>query len=78
MSNFIKKYIMRRFGIPYKIVSDNGTPFANKQVRTTFDDYGIKHCRSTSYYPYVNGQAEATNRTLLRIFSKMVYNYMGG
>ncbi|GLU18568.1 hypothetical protein SLE2022_348610 [Rubroshorea leprosula] len=32
VSNFIKEHIIYRFGIPYKIVSDNGTPFVNQHV----------------------------------------------
>ena len=30
IANYIREYLVCRFGIPYKIVSDNGTPFANK------------------------------------------------
>ncbi|XP_008231232.1 PREDICTED: uncharacterized protein LOC103330426 [Prunus mume] len=78
IANFIREYIVCRFGIPYKIVTDNGTPFVNKQVSSTLSGYGIKHHRSMPYYPQENGQAEATNKTLLRILSKMVYKYEGG
>ncbi|BFG30001.1 hypothetical protein CerSpe_162750 [Prunus speciosa] len=78
ISNFIREYIVCRFGIPYKMVTDNGTPFVNKQVSSTLSGYGIKHRRSTPYYPQGNGQAEATNKTILRILSKMVYEYEGG
>ncbi|KAL6126265.1 hypothetical protein ACLB2K_074316 [Fragaria x ananassa] len=51
------------FGIPYKIVTDNGTHFVNQEVSTTLKRYGIKDRRSTPYYPQGNGQAEATNKT---------------
>ncbi|GLU03802.1 hypothetical protein SLE2022_209800 [Rubroshorea leprosula] len=51
MSNFIKVCIIYRFGIPYKIVSDNGTPFVNQHVRRLLDTYKIKHRKSTPYYP---------------------------
>ncbi|CAL8992530.1 unnamed protein product [Prunus brigantina] len=77
VSNFIREYIVCRFGIPYKMVTDNGTPFVNRQVSSTLSGYGIKHRRSTPYYPQGNGQAEATNKTILRILSKMVYEYQG-
>jgi ribonuclease HI len=30
--NFIREHIMCRFGIPHRIISDNGTPFINKDV----------------------------------------------
>ena len=39
------------------------------------EHYRVKHQRSTPYYPQDNGQKEATNRMLLRILSKMVFDY---
>jgi hypothetical protein len=75
VANFIQEHIITRFGIPYKLISDNGTPFINKDVREVLEHYQVKHQRSTPYYPQGNGQAEATNRMLLRILSKMVFDY---
>ena len=76
--NFIREHIICRFGVPHKIVSDNGNPFVNKDVCKLLDHRHIKHRRSTPYYLQGNGQAEATNRVLLKILSKMVYEYEGG
>ena len=78
VANFIREHIITRFGIPHKIISDNGTPFVNKSVREVLENYRIKHHRSTPYYPQGNGLAEATNRMLLRILSKMVFDYGKG
>ncbi|CAL8174481.1 unnamed protein product [Prunus armeniaca] len=78
ISNFILKYIVCRFGFSYKIVTDNGTPFVNKQVNSTLSGYSIKHSLSMLHYSQDNDQVEATNKTLLRILSKMVYEYEGG
>uniref|UniRef100_A0A2N9IR83 Integrase catalytic domain-containing protein n=1 Tax=Fagus sylvatica TaxID=28930 RepID=A0A2N9IR83_FAGSY len=78
MANFIREHIITRFGIPHKIISDNGTPFINKNVREVLEHYRIKHRRSTPYYPQGNGQVEAINRMLLRILSKMVFDYGKG
>jgi transposase InsO family protein len=75
VANFIREHIITRFGIPYKLITDNGTPFINKDVREMLEHYRVKHRRSTPYYPQGNGQAEATNRMLLRILSKMVFDY---
>uniref|UniRef100_A0A2N9FW41 Integrase catalytic domain-containing protein n=1 Tax=Fagus sylvatica TaxID=28930 RepID=A0A2N9FW41_FAGSY len=75
VANFIREHIITRFGIPYKLISDNGTPFINKDVREVLEHYQVKHRHSTPYYPQGNGQAEATNRMLLRILSKMVFDY---
>ncbi|XP_050248506.1 uncharacterized protein LOC126695728 [Quercus robur] len=78
VANFIHEHIICRFGIPHKIVSDNGTRFVNKDVHKLLDHRHIKHRKSTPYYPQGNGHAEATNRVLLRILSKMVHKYEGG
>uniref|UniRef100_A0A2N9GAK8 Integrase catalytic domain-containing protein n=1 Tax=Fagus sylvatica TaxID=28930 RepID=A0A2N9GAK8_FAGSY len=78
VANFIRKHIITRFGIPHKIISDNGTLFVNKSVREVLEHYQIKHRRSTPYYPQGNGQAEATNRMLLRILSKTIFDYGKG
>ena len=75
VANFIREHIITRFGIPYKLITDNSTPFINKDVREMLEHYRVKHRRSTPYYPQGNGQAEATNKTLLRILSKMVFDY---
>jgi hypothetical protein len=75
VANFIREHIITRFGIPYKLITDNGTPFINKDVREVLEYYRVKHRCSTPYYPQGNGQAEATNRMLLRILSKMVFDY---
>ena len=37
--------------------------------------YQVKHRHSTPYYPQGNGQVEATNRMLLHILSKMMFDY---
>ena len=37
--NFIKENIIVRFGVPYRIISDNGTPFVNSEVRKMLKFY---------------------------------------
>lgn len=73
VANFIRENVIYRFGIPKRLSSDNGTPFVNFETRHLCEEYGIDHIKSTPYYPQGNGQAEATNKTLLRILSRMVY-----
>ena len=78
MANFIKENIIVRFGVPHKIISDNGTPFVNSDVRKMLEFYQVKHYHSSPYYPQENGQAEATNKVLIKIISKMSQEYIGG
>ena len=71
VANFLKENIICRFGAPNKIISDNGTPSLNKDVCRLTKWYSISHMTSTPYYPKVNGQAEASNKILLKILGKM-------
>ncbi|XP_075646558.1 uncharacterized protein LOC142617518 [Castanea sativa] len=64
--------------MPHRIISDNGTPFVNSNVRRMLKFYQVKHHRSSPYYPPGNGQAEAINKVLIKIISKMSQEYIGG
>ena len=71
IANFIIENIIVRFGVPHRIISDNGTPFVNSGIRKMLEFYQVKHHLSSPYYPQGNRQVEATNKTLIKIISKM-------
>ena len=75
MTNFIREYIITRFGIPRRLISDNGTLFINKDMKNLIETYYIKHGKSTPYYPQGNGQVKTTNRVMLKILKKMKHEY---
>ncbi|CAL5444637.1 unnamed protein product [Camellia sinensis] len=77
VANFIKENIICRFGVPNTIISDNSTAFIKKYVKSLLETYQVKHHKSTPYYSKGNGQAEATNKTLIRILSKMMDEFGG-
>ena len=70
--SFIHKNILCRFGIPHDIVSDIGTHFKNERMKTFCSKFKIFHHFSAPYYPQGNGQAEATNKILIRIMERTV------
>ena len=78
VENFIKENIIVRFGVPHRIISNNGTPFVNSDVRKMLKFYQAKHRRSSPYYPQGNGQAKATNKAFIKIISKMSQEYTEG
>ena len=78
VENFIKENIILRFGVPHRIISDNDTLFVNSDIRRMLEFYQVKHHWSSPYYPQGNGQAEAINKTLIKIISKMSQEYTGG
>ena len=77
MANFIREHIITTFGIPKRLISDNGTPFINKDMKNLTKVYYIKHGRSAPYYPQGNGQVKTTNRVMLKILKKMKHEYGG-
>ncbi|XP_059638802.1 uncharacterized protein LOC132281082 [Cornus florida] len=72
---FIREHIICRFGIPAIILSDNGTPFVNSRVAQLLQRYNITQRQFSAYYPKGNGQAETTNKSLLKIFSRTITEY---
>ena len=62
--NFVVKRIICRFGLPKKIVSDNGTQFDSDLFTEFCKRYGIVKSFSSVAYPQANGQVEAVNKTL--------------
>ncbi|XP_030936069.1 uncharacterized protein LOC115961190 [Quercus lobata] len=59
--------IVRRFGIPSTIISDNGRQFDSQGFREFYSSLGIKNQFSPPGHPQANGQTEVMNRTLFKI-----------
>ena len=70
---FLWKNIVYRFEIPQSIVTDNGPQFDSKVYRNFCHELKIRNLYSTPWYPQSNGQAEASNKTLLMALKKRVY-----
>ena len=71
VANFLRENIICSFKVPNRIISNNDTPFLNKDVHHLIDWYSISHTTSISYYPKGNGQAEVSDKRLLNILKKM-------
>jgi hypothetical protein len=69
-ARFIYEDIICRHGCPKKIISDNGTHFANQEIAELLKHYGIKQVFSTAYHPQTNGLVERMNGTIKRALSK--------
>jgi transposase InsO family protein len=69
---FITGHIIHRFGIPQTSTTDQGTSFISKKVCEFVDTYGIKLLNSSPYYALANGQAESSNKTLVKIIKKKI------
>ena len=70
VTQFIWKNIVYRFGIPRSIISDNRPQFDSRVYRDFYQELKIRNLYSTPRYPQSNGQAEASNKTLLTTLKK--------
>ncbi|KAL0860048.1 hypothetical protein ABMA27_010363 [Loxostege sticticalis] len=59
-----------RFGLPKRIVSDNGPPFSSAAFAQYLECNGIKHTLVPPYHPSSNGAAENAVRTIKRVLKK--------
>ncbi|XP_074356553.1 uncharacterized protein LOC141696292 [Apium graveolens] len=64
IKDFIFNSIVCRFGIPYKLISDNGKQFDSKELRKLCEDLNIKKDFVVVYHPESNGQTEAINKII--------------
>ena len=77
VTRFIWKNIVCRFGIPRSIVSDNGPQFDSRVYLEFCQELKIRNLYSTPRYPESNGQAEASNKTLLTALKKRLDSAKG-
>src|SRR4051812_15090043 len=70
--SFLKEHVIHRFGIPQTITTDGGSVFIYHEFREFCEDMGIKLIRSSPYYAQANGQAEASNQSLIKLIKRKV------
>ena len=54
------------------MTTDQGSSFISKEVRTFIESYKIKLLNSSSYYARANGQAESSNKILIKLVKKKI------
>jgi transposase InsO family protein len=58
--------IIYRFGVPRRVLTNNGTQFKGAKFSRCCVDFGIHHQPSSAAHPQTNGQVEHTNGLLLQ------------
>jgi len=69
---FIKHHVVYRFGVPRRIVHDNGPQFISQAFQRFCNKFRIQSVPSTAYYPTANGLAKAFNKTIGKLLKKSV------
>jgi ribonuclease HI len=72
---FITEHIIHRFGVPQTLTTDQGSSFMAKEVKEFAESYKIKMLNSSPYYAQANGQAESSNKTLIKLIKKKIEDH---
>jgi hypothetical protein len=72
MVEFVKEHTIYRIGIPQTITTDQGTQFTSPEFRDFVESMGIKLLNSSPCYAQANGQAEASNKIMIKIIQKKI------
>ncbi|XP_071708773.1 uncharacterized protein [Rutidosis leptorrhynchoides] len=65
IKNFVWNDIVCRYGLPNKIISDNGKQFANNPFKSWREDLSIKQTFTYVAHLQANGQAKVTNKEII-------------
>ncbi|XP_050944019.1 uncharacterized protein LOC127150362 [Cucumis melo] len=72
VAKFIRSHIIYRYGIPHRIVTDNGRQFSNSMVDKLCEKFKFKQYKSSMYNAAANGLAEAFNKALCNLLKKII------
>src|SRR5438105_12634503 len=66
--------IVVRFGVPNRIITDNGTQFTRFEFKDWCEEIGIKICYASVAHPQSNGQVERANGMVLQGVKSRVFD----
>ena len=67
------KQLFARYGLPNKLVSDNGPQFISYEFEDFMKSNGILHIKSAPYHPQTNGEAERFVQTFKHYLKKVEF-----
>jgi hypothetical protein len=70
--HFILEHIVHRFNIPQTLTPNQDSSFMSHQVCEFAESLKIKLLSSSPYYTQPNGQAESSNKTLIKLIKKKI------
>ena len=70
--SFVQEHIIYWFGVPQTLTTEQGPSFMSHQFRELMESMKIKLLNSSLYYAQTNGQAEASNKVLIKIIEERI------
>jgi IS30 family transposase len=72
VKSFVLEHIVYRFGLLQTLTMDQGASFISHQFKEFAASLRIKLLNSSPYYAQANGQAESSNKVLIRLIKKKI------
>jgi hypothetical protein len=70
--SFVQEHIIYQFGVPRTLTTDQGPSFMSHEFWEFIESMNIMLLNSSPYYAQANGQAEASNKVLIKIIKKRI------
>jgi transposase InsO family protein len=64
IGNLLHKKLYKQFGLPHKMISDQGPQFAAKAFRAMLSRLGVNLVLLTAYHPQTDGTVERVNQEI--------------
>lgn len=75
VARVLKNNVMCHYGVPNKIITDNGYNLNNKMMKEFCANFKIEHHNSARYWSKMNNVVEAANKNIKKIIQNMVITY---
>ena len=74
VKNTFSDSVILEYGVPERVLTDQGTNFLSQTMDTLYKQLGIKRLRTTAYRPCCDGRVERFNRTIADMIASYVIN----
>jgi hypothetical protein len=73
--SFVLEHIIHQFGLPQTLMTDQGAAFMSHKFKEFVDSLKIKLLNSSPYHAQANGQAEASNKSIVKLIKRKIEEY---
>src|SRR3954462_9729996 len=77
IERFLVKHVLRRFGTPLMLISDDGMEFCSDRLDDLLERYGSQHQTYEPQYTLSNGERKEVSCELKRMLEKTVETTKG-
>nr|ADB85436.1 putative retrotransposon protein [Phyllostachys edulis] len=73
---FMMRCVITRFGVPSRIITDNGKQFSSAKFQKFCDELGTRLCYASVAHPQSNGAVERANSQIMRGIKTRVFDQL--